>query len=131
MRRITAIVLATCIVLSGCATDDGSGTYDTATADALQSAVLSVTEASASGDPDSALTRLNELQATLLGAYTAGSVSQARFDMVTAAIDQVRADLELAIRESTGTTDDESDSIPEKPGKSDKPEKPGKPGKDD
>lgn len=125
MRRITLIVLATCILLSGCAAKDS---YSTDTAGALQGGVLAVSEASAAGDPVAALARLDELQASLLDAYGAGSVTKPRFDGITAAIEQVRADLELAISQQVEVPKDEDK--PDKPDEPDKPDKPDKPGED-
>ncbi|MDJ0334717.1 hypothetical protein QMG83_05720 [Salinibacterium sp. G-O1] len=59
--------------------------------------MLAVTDASAAGDPVSALARLDELQAALLDANAKGTVEQSRFDSISAAIALVRADLEKAI----------------------------------
>ncbi|MGV8971732.1 MAG: hypothetical protein ACOH10_05380 [Rhodoglobus sp.] len=59
--------------------------------------MLAVTDASAAGDPASALARLDELQAALLDANAKGTVDQSRFDSISAAIALVRADLEKAI----------------------------------
>ena len=124
-RRITLIVLGTCILLSGCATT-ANDSYSADTADALQGSVLAVSEASAAGDPESALARLDDLQALLLDAYGAGSVTKPRFDSITAAIDLVRADLELAISHQVPTGEDK----PGKPDEPDTPDKPDKPGED-
>lgn len=121
-HRITLIVLGMCILLSGCATT-ANDNYSTDTADALQGSVLAVSEASAAGDPESALAHLDDLQASLLDAYGAGSVTKPRFDGITAAIDLVRADLELAISQKVRTDED-------KHGKPDEPDKPDKPGED-
>ena len=124
MHRISAMVLATCILLSGCAASPVD-TYTSQTADALQSGVIAVTDASASGDPASALARLDELQATLLDAYAKGTVVKSRFDSISAAIDLVRADLERAISAQADvvTNTNKVDTNPGKPGKSDKPDK--------
>lgn len=132
MRRMTAIVLGTCILLSGCA-PSAEDRYATEIAGSFQSSVMAVTEASAAGDPQSALARLDELQDSLLTAFDAGSVPQSRFDDMTAAIALVRADLELAVIQSAEvvTDDDDDDDAPDKPGNSDKPDKPEKPDKDD
>lgn len=128
MRRITLIVLGTCILLSGCATT-ANDSYSTDTADALQGSVLAVSEASAAGDPESALAYLDELQALLLKAYDDGSVTQSRFDDVSAAIALVRTDLELAVNQPVeDVTEDDEPS--DDPGKSDRPDKPEKPGED-
>ncbi len=124
MRRIAALLLGTCILLSGCAASPGN-TYDSRTATLLQSGVSAVTDASASGDPAAALTRLNELQATLLDALAKGTITQSRFDSISAAIDLVRADLELAISQKAAVVTDKNKdkSNTPKPDKSDNSDK--------
>ena len=132
MRRI-AVVGALLLALSGCAQQSGPD-YGPDTAAGLQAGVLSVTESAAAGDPDAALARLDELQASLLEQQDAGAVSQSRFESISAAIALVRADLELAIRERDAAEESENSGPGNSgPGNSDKPgkpEKPGKPGKD-
>jgi hypothetical protein len=125
MRRAAAIMIGMCVLLAGCAASPDT-TYTSDTVATLQTKVLSVTDAAASGDPESALARLDELQATLLDEFARGTVNQARFDSISAAIGLVRADLDLLIREQS--SDDETDRAPSN---SEKPEKPEKSEKDD
>ena len=126
---VTAIILS--LGLAGCAAPEPAS-YTPEAATALQDAVLTVTEAAAAGDPEAALARLSELEATLLDQLARDAIDQARFDSVTAAMALVRGDLELALQKA------EEEALPEEshdgPGNSDKPGKPGKPekpGKDD
>ena len=128
--RVLAAAVLLAVGLAGCATQDAA--YPPATSDALQSGVLTVTQAAADGDPEAALARLNELEAALLDALARDAINQSRFDSVTAAIALVRADLLLAVDalepeepavENTGP----GNSDKPKPGK---PDKPGKPEKD-
>ena len=129
MARAAAIVIGLCVLLAGCATVPTTTypaeTYASETAAALQAKVLSVTDAAASGDPDTALIRLDELQATLFDEFAKGSVTQARFDSISAAIGLVRADLDLLIREQA-SDDAPTPSNTGKPGKPDKEDKPDK-----
>ncbi|MBC7589841.1 MAG: hypothetical protein H7226_02200 [Salinibacterium sp.] len=125
MRRLSVVLVVVGLLLSGCASSSETQ-YPAAT---LQAAVLAVSDASAAGDPSAALTRLDELQASLLDERARGTVDQARFDSVSAAIELVRTDLERAIAEQAEvvrkqTEDDNRRNSPE-------PEKPGKPEKDD
>ncbi len=121
MRRVWTLLLASCLLLAGCAASPDQD-YASETVATLQAGVLAVTEASASGDPAVALDRLDELQASLLEEYETGTVSEARFASVSAAISLVRADLERLVNEQ-----DEENA----PGNSDKPGKPDKPEKKD
>lgn len=119
-------LLAGAIVLTGCsgngvpAGTPTTSAYSADVASRLQSAVMSVSSSAAGDDPSTALTRLNELSATLADARARGAVSPTRFDSISAAIALVRTDLEAAIAA-------QNDS---KPGKSDKPGK-GNGGNDD
>lgn len=116
MRLLSALIgVALALTLAGCA---GTATdYSTPVASALQQQVLAATNAAAEGDYESALTRLDELEASVADALARGSISQARGDSILAAIALVRADLE-ALLDGPGNSD--------KP----KPDKPGKPDKD-
>lgn len=115
-RTVAAATLVLALALTGCAPSPTT-TYSEATATSLQAGVLAVTEAAASGDPRSAVTRLAELESILLDEFARGNVSQERFDSISASIALVRADLDYAV---TQLDDD-------KPGNSNKPDKPGKP----
>ena len=131
---VAAVVVALGIGLAGCA--PAGPVYTSEAAQALQSSVLAVTEAAAEDDPDSALARLDELQAALDAQLAGGGIDQARYDSVSAAVSAVRADLQSAIdarqAEEAAVTPEESgpgnSNNSNKPGK---PDKPGKPGKDD
>ena len=119
MRRVSALLLAACLLLAGCAASPEKN-YPSEVVATLQAGVLAVTEASASGDPAAAMDRLDELQATLLDANAKGTVTEARFTSISAAITLVRADLERVISAQVET------SVPKENGNSGKPEKPGK-----
>lgn len=125
MRRAIAAAAAALLAigLAGCAPQQDAA-YPPASAEALQAGVLAVSEAAASGDAESALTRLDELQAALLDCKARGAIGDARFDSVSAAIELVRADLEEAAAEQNP---DDSPGNSDKPGKPGKPDKPGKP----
>ena len=126
---VAAIMLSLGVGLGGCAAPEPVS-YTPEAAQALQGSVLSVTEAAAAGDAESALARLAELEAALLDQLARGAIDQARFDSVTAAIALVRADLELAIEQDAEPVEPDN-SGPGNSDKPDKPDKPGKPGKDD
>ena len=127
MRRVWTLLLAGSLLLAGCAASPDQD-YAAEAVATLQAGVLAVTEASASGDVAGALDRLDELQASLLAEYEMGTVSEARFASVSAAIALVRADLERLMIEQ-----DEEDRLgnSDKPGKPDEPDKPDKPDKKD
>ena len=134
MRRAVAVLaIALGLALAGCAP---APSYTEEASQALQASVLAVTETAAAGDPESALTRLDELQTALDAQLASGGIDQERYDSVSAAIALVRTDLQAAVEaqlaeETAVTPDNSGPGNSEKPGKPDKPEKPGKPGKDD
>ena len=131
-RQLLAAALIAVLALAGCASQPDDA-YPAETAELLQAGVLSVTEAAATGDPQTALTLLDELQASLLDEFDSGTVDQARYDSITASITLVRADLELAVSQQVETSVDETEepAAPGNSGNTGKPDKPGKPDKED
>jgi predicted component of type VI protein secretion system len=120
-RHLIAAVLV--LGLAGCSAQTHA--YPTATAQLLRESVASVTQAAADGDPATALTRLDELHATLLDEHAKGAVDDARFDSISESIELVRIDLEALIADqNTGPTTNPVDPV--KPGKPGRPDKPGK-----
>lgn len=97
MRRVavtlTAIALSVA-VLAGCTPAPTTMSEEVSTD--MQSGVVAVAEAAATGDSVSALARLDELQQKLDAALAAGAVSAERADAIQTAIDAVRADLQPA-----------------------------------
>lgn len=93
MRRTTAIggVLVVALVLGGCAT---TPQYDSEVATALQTQVAEITTASADGDWDTALTRVQALEADARDAHARGEISVERLDSILAAIELVRQSLD-------------------------------------
>lgn len=130
MRRAIAATLAALLALglAGCSPQHDAA-YPPSSAETLQTGVLAVSEAASAGDAESALTRLDELQAALLDCKARGAIGDARFDSISAAIALVRADLESVVAEqnSTENPDDSPGKSDSKPGKPDKPDKPDKP----
>lgn len=126
----SAIVLA---VLAGCAQQ--STEYPAETASALQSQVLLVSESAADGDPETALVRLDELEASVKDALARETITQERYDSIIASITLVRADLESAIAaiEEQQRLEEEKRQEEDKKGNDDEGEddKPGKGNKDD
>lgn len=126
----SAIVLA---VLTGCAQQ--STEYPAETASALQSQVLLVSESAADGDPETALVRLDELEASVKDALARETITQERYDSIIASITLVRADLESAIAaiEEQQRLEEEKRQEEDKKGNDDEGEddKPGKGNKDD
>ena len=127
MRRLSVVLVAVGLLLAGCASSPETQ-YPAETAASLQAGVLAVSEASAAADPSAALIRLDELQASLLDERARGTVDQARFDSVSAAIELVRTDLERAIAEQAEVVPEDPENNNRKnspePEKSEKPEKP-------
>ena len=112
--RLAALVggaLLVAAALTGCASDDSPVQPSTATQ--LQSGVLAVTEAAASGDFPGASAALDAVQADLLTAAATGQVTGTRATEIQAAIDGVTADLAaLAAAASTPTATPESGPKP-------------------
>ncbi|WP_166870548.1 hypothetical protein [Salinibacterium sp. ZJ450] len=94
-RRLITLTLAGTLLLAGCASNQP--TFDPAAAEDLQAGVLSVSEASASGDLQGALTRLDELTVAVNDALARGAITPERHQAIVSAIDLVRADLAAAI----------------------------------
>jgi hypothetical protein len=95
MFRALAIGAAALGMLSGCAptpTDMTSGA-----ANRLQSAVAELTQAAASGDVATAITRLDALERKLREATASGDISADRSAKIDASISLVRADLTAAL----------------------------------
>ena len=89
------LLLAGALVLSGCSSQ--STGYPAATAQALQSQVLAVSQSSAGGDFAGSLTILDELDASVKDALARGTISKDRYTSISAAIALVRSDLESAV----------------------------------
>lgn len=92
-----------------------SPTYSSATAAALQSDVLAVTQFAADGDPQSAIDQLRDLQDTLERFHRNGDVTDSQFSTISDAIHPVREDLNSAIDDQNDGNGD--DNGPDKPGK--------------
>ncbi|MCU1505822.1 MAG: hypothetical protein JWP05_791 [Microbacteriaceae bacterium] len=90
-----ALLLAGALVLSGCSSQ--STGYPAATAQALQSQVLAVSQSSAGGDFAGSLTILDELDVSVKDALARGTISKDRYTSISAAIALVRSDLESAV----------------------------------
>ncbi|MFS0706505.1 hypothetical protein AB6N23_18525, partial [Cellulomonas sp. 179-A 9B4 NHS] len=91
-RDLAALVL-TCAVLAGCAQPD----LDADRARVLQGDVLAVTQAVAEGRLDAAAVLLDQVRRGADDAHAAGDVSDARHATVTAALDDVAAQLEAGL----------------------------------
>lgn len=94
-RQLITLALAGTLLLGGCASNQP--TFDPAAAEDLQASVLAVSEASASGDLQGALTRLDELTVAVNDALARGAITPERHQAIVSAIDLVRADLAAAI----------------------------------
>ena len=125
MRRALAVLgIAAVLALSGCAAKDG---YPDATAQSMQQAVLGVSQASSVGDWGAAQLALTDAEARLAAAVAAGEISEERAAMITAAIAEVRADLDALIAAQLEETEQDNGNGNGKP---EKPEKPPKEDKD-
>jgi hypothetical protein len=89
---LAVVAVATMLTFTSCASP-----YDQATKDDLREGVIAVSQASAAGDWLGAIARLDELAAEVSAAREAGKVDDARFDSIVAAMELVRADLDLAV----------------------------------
>ena len=88
-------------LLSGCA----SPTFDQTTATQLQESVVSVAESAAAGDFPGAVAELDELQTELDAAIEADLVTAARAARIQAAINVVRADLDVLVAPAAPATE--------------------------
>ena len=120
MKRIVAVLFATALMVAGCSS--APTPIDATVSTELQSGVVEIADAAATGDFEAGLTRLDELQAQLDAAIDTGGVTAQAAVAIQTAIDAVRADLVTLSAPEPEPTPDE----PEKPGKGNKPEKPGK-----
>ncbi|TFD48873.1 hypothetical protein E3T55_12540 [Cryobacterium frigoriphilum] len=99
--RLTLFAATALIVvgaLSGCS--NAPAALESATADRLQSSVLDVTSAAATGDYETALSLLTAVEADLRTAASAGQVTAERSAEIQAAITAVNADLLAAVEAS-------------------------------
>ncbi len=108
MRRRTLSLVPVAIagvVIAGCASSDDP--LDHTTAATLQSGVAQVAQYASAGDTAAALASLDELQASLDAAESAGTIAADRAQLVQQNIDVVRADLqptgEATVPETTVT----------------------------
>lgn len=95
-RRLTSALTATiaaALLLAGCA----SPSYDTETAEDLQTRVLAVTEAVGAGDYPTAGVRLGELTAAADAALDQGQVSTERHASILTAAALVQKDVDAAV----------------------------------
>ena len=92
LSTIIAVAVAATLALSSCAPS-----YDPGTRDSLRQHVVAVSEASAAGDWQAALSGLDALAAEATSAREAGKVDEQRFEKITLAMELVRQDLEVAI----------------------------------
>lgn len=97
VNTITAVAVAVTLALSSCAPS-----YDQETEDRLRQHVVAVSEASAAGDWQAALSGLDSLAAEATSAREAGKVDAKRFETITLAMELVRQDLEAAIAAAEG-----------------------------
>lgn len=99
LRSASVVVVAVLALgLTSCSAQTATSTvYSAKTARPLQEQVLAVAEGAAADQPSVALTRLEELTASLKDAKARGTVSEARYASITAAIALVRSDLEAAV----------------------------------
>ncbi len=93
MRIFLATILLA--LLAGCA--QSAPSYSPEAASELQKQVLAVSEASAAGELEGTLTRLDELEAMANAARADESISAERHTAILAAIALVRADITAAI----------------------------------
>lgn len=94
MRRtaMAATAVAVAVALTGC-----GGGYDEATEASLRQRVVEVSAASAAGDWQGALAKLDAMVAELSQARADGKVDDERYESIVAAMDLVRQDLDAAI----------------------------------
>jgi hypothetical protein len=98
-----SFLLAGSLALSGCSSSanapasTSANAYPPATAQALQSQVLAVSQTAADGDFDGSLTVLDELDASVKDALARGTIGKNRYTSISAAIALVRSDLESAV----------------------------------
>lgn len=99
MRSTSIIVVAVLAFgLTSCSAQNTASTdYSAKTARPFQEQVLAVAEGAAADQSSVSLTRLDELAASLKDAKARGTVSEARYASISAAIALVRSDLETAI----------------------------------
>lgn len=86
------VALLAALALSGC-----GPVYDQETADGLREHVVTISEASAAGDWQSAVTELDILAKEAAKAREAGKLDSERFEKIALAMELVRQDLEAAI----------------------------------
>jgi len=86
------VALLAALALSGC-----GPVYDQETADGLREHVVTISEASAAGDWQSAVTELDILAKEAARAREAGELDSERFEKIALAMELVRQDLEAAI----------------------------------
>lgn len=89
---IVAVAAATALVLTAC-----SPSYDDDTRDGLRTYVVTVSEASAAGDWQTAIGALDGMVAEVEAARQAGKLDDERFKTITLAMELVRQDLETAV----------------------------------
>jgi ABC-type phosphate transport system auxiliary subunit len=94
MRTNFAAIFAllAALALSGCAP-----AYDQGTADSLREHVVTISEASAAGEWQIAITELDALGTEAAKAREAGKLESERFEKISLAMELVRQDLEAAI----------------------------------
>ena len=94
MRTNFAAIFAllAAFALSGCAP-----AYDQETADGLREHVVTISEASAAGDWQTAITELDTLASGAAAAREAGKLDSERFEKIALAMELVRQDLEAAV----------------------------------
>jgi colicin import membrane protein len=94
-----SLMLAGALALSGCSSpaNTSANAYPPATAQALQSQVLAVSQTAADGDFAGSLTVLDELDASVKDALARGTIGKDRYASISAAIALVRSDLESAV----------------------------------
>lgn len=92
---LTSVAFVVVIALTGCAPQQAD--YGAEIAEALQGEVLEVSQLSANADFGSALLALTELEVSLMDARARGLLTEERYESITAAVAQVRTDLEAAI----------------------------------
>lgn len=126
MKRILVLAAAVLLV-AGCSTTPTP--IDATVSAELQAGVVEIADASAAGDYDAGLARLDDLQAQLETAIDEGGVTAQAAVAIQAAIDAVRSDLVTLATPEPEPDPEPTPVEPAKPGKGDKPGKPEKPGK--
>ena len=86
------LALLAALALSGC-----GPVYDQETADGLREHVVTISEASAAGDWQTAITELDRLASEAAKAREAGKLESERFEKIALAMELVRQDIEAAI----------------------------------